>query len=289
MIGIIGLLGLMMGSFAGATVWRLRAYQLLTDSQDGESVSKSELERLKKLTKHRFSKDRSRCLYCGHTLAWYDLLPLLSWLQLGGKCRYCKEKIGWFEPVIELGTAAFFVISFLAWPDHLDDILAVSQFVLWLVGGTGLIILFAYDARWFLLPNKIMFPVIGVASLSAVLHIVNSTSLIESAVSIAAGIGILSGLYLVLYLLSRGAWIGFGDIKLGLALALLLADWRLSLLTLFLANLIGSLVILPALITKKITRSTRVPFGPFLIVGAFAAGLWGDHLISWYLVTVLGL
>src|SRR6478609_4310093 len=94
---ILGVFGLLFGSFAGASVWRLRAWQLVADKKAGdEDVDEAELKQLKPLTKATFRTDRSRCLHCGHELAWYDLLPLASWLSTGGKCRYCRKPIGYF-------------------------------------------------------------------------------------------------------------------------------------------------------------------------------------------------
>jgi leader peptidase (prepilin peptidase) / N-methyltransferase len=283
-IGVmLAVVGLLLGSFAGASVWRLRARQLVEDKAEGEPVDAKELKKLKKISSRRVKDDRSQCLSCGHQLAWYDLVPLFSWTLLRGRCRYCRTPIGWFEPVIELATAAFFVVSYLAWPVELQGIVPIASFVLWLISGVGLIILFSYDAKWFLLPNRVMFPVIGIAGVSAVLHVVTSPEPLISLLSVLAGCGILSGLYFALYVLSKGAWIGFGDIKLGLALALLLADWKLALLALFLANVIGCIVVLPAMLSRRLTRYSRVPFGPMLIVGALVAGLWGNAIISWYL------
>src|SRR6476661_6297359 len=105
---VITVIGLVMGSFAGAQVWRLRARQLVEDSSNGESVDSHELKRLRPLTGRKTSEDRSQCLSCGHTLAWYDLVPLASWASTQGKCRYCKKPIGKFEPFIEIGTALIF-------------------------------------------------------------------------------------------------------------------------------------------------------------------------------------
>lgn len=288
-LGGLGLLGLMLGSFSGATVWRLRARQLVEDKADGEPVDTKELKHLTKLTKKSFSSDRSQCLHCGHQLAWYDLLPLVSWVQLGGKCRYCQKPIGWFEPLVEFGMALFFILSYVFWPHPLTGPIDFIIFTLWLAAGTGLGILLSYDAKWFLLPNKVMFPVIALAALSAGLHVAVAPRPFETLVSIGLGCVALSGLYLLLYIISKGSWIGFGDIKLGLALALLLADWKLALLALFLSNLVGTIIALPALLTGKINRGSRVPFGPMLIIGWLIAGLWGGEFIDWYLAVSLGL
>ena len=143
------LAGLSLGSFAGASVYRLRARQLVEDKKAGEKVDAKEFKRLKPLSDVSTRRDRSRCLHCGHTLAWYDLLPLVSWLSLKGKCRYCKASIGRFEPVIELSMMAVFVLSYALWPFELSTPLAIAQFVLWLAASVGLAILFVYDLRWF--------------------------------------------------------------------------------------------------------------------------------------------
>jgi prepilin signal peptidase PulO-like enzyme (type II secretory pathway) len=81
----------------------------------------------------------------------------------------------------------------------------------------------------------------------------------------------------------KGQWIGFGDVKLGLALALLTADWQLAFIALFAANLIGCLLVIPGMITGKVTRTTRIPFGPLLIVGTVIAVIWGPALIQAYM------
>lgn len=284
---VLGVLGLCMGSFAGATVWRLRARQLVEDKTAGEEVDSKELKRLLPLTKTTPATDRSRCLHCEHTLAWYDLLPLISWASTAGKCRYCHKKIGWFEPVIELGVAGLFIASYLLWPMALHSIHDVAPFVLWLVACVLLAILFAYDLKWFLLPNYIVFPLIAIGTVVATLAVIDSSDMPMTLLSITMAAGILSGVYLLLWLVSKGQWIGFGDVKLGLGLALLLADWQLAFIALFAANFIGCLIVIPGMLAGKVTRKTRVPFGPLLIIGAVVAMLVGHHIIDWYFISFL--
>jgi leader peptidase (prepilin peptidase)/N-methyltransferase len=279
---ILAVFGLMLGSFAGASVWRLRARQLVEDKAEGEKIDKDEYEKLVPLTKTTIKTDRSRCLHCEHPLAWYDLLPLVSWISLRGKCRYCHASIGWFEPLMELGVAAYFVTSYLLWPVAFDGSMAVFQFVLWLIAGVMLAILFAYDLKWFLLPDQIVFPLIAVGAISSLVVVINSSNVAGSLLTISGSVAIMSGLYYVLWKISKGQWIGFGDVKLGLALALLLADWQLAFIALFAANLIGCLIVIPGMVAGKVTRSTRVPFGPLLIIGGVVAMLWGPLLIRAY-------
>lgn len=274
------LFGLCLGSFAGASVWRLRAQQLKADKKAGEKIDAKEYRKLKVLTKHSLTKDRSVCLNCGYALQWYDLIPLVSWISLKGKCRRCRKSIGAFEPLMELGTALFFVASYLLWPAPLDSFQTIVPFVLWLVAGVGLAILFAYDAKWFLLPDAITFSVIGIAAVSVIFRLFFVESPIDLVISTAGAVAILSGLYLLIYLVSKGQWVGFGDVKLGLALGLLLADWQLAFVALFLANLVGCVVVIPGMIAGKLKRTSAVPFGPLLIIGTVLAQFFGAFLIG---------
>ncbi len=284
---LLGILGLFLGSFAGASVWRLRDRQLRIDEENGDKPLKRDKTQVAKLKKRSVLSDRSVCLHCGHQLAWYDLVPLVSWLELRGNCRYCRKPIGRFEPIIELMMALFFVVSYVFWPQPLNDPYAVAHFVIWLVAGVGLLMLAVYDLRWFLLPNPVVFTLIGLGALNALLVLVQDKFPLSDVLSILYACSFLSGLYYVIYLVSRHQWVGFGDVKLGLALALLLANWEEAVLALFLANLIGTLLFLPLMLRGKLERQTRIPFGPLLISGWFFAGLFGMQIIGWYLKVAL--
>lgn len=274
--------GLALGSFAGAMVWRLRARQLVEDKAEGEKVDSKEYKRLLPLTKTAIKNDRSRCLHCGHELRWYDLVPLFSWLSTKGNCRYCKKPIGRFEPLMELGMAALFVGFYHFWV-FTYDVTTWPLLIVWAVIIVLMMILLAYDAKWFLLPNRIMFALIGLAAIVAAWNIAASATPIDTFWSTAVAVLLLGGLYLALWLVSRGTWVGFGDVKLGLALGLLLGDWQLAFLALFLANLLGVIAVLPGLISKKISRKSHVPFGPFLIGGFFISLFVGRVIIDAYL------
>jgi prepilin signal peptidase PulO-like enzyme (type II secretory pathway) len=276
-----------MGSFAGATVWRLRARQLSHDKSEGDHVNHSELTQLKKLTKKSIINDRSQCLHCSYTLEWYDLIPIVSWLFLGGKCRKCRASIGIMEPLIELVMAIFFVLSFALWPLPLGNSFEIIRFVLWLIAGVALAILFIYDIKWFLLPDQVNFFVIAVGLISVLFAILGSHNIGETLINVAISVLILSGLYLALYMLSDGKWVGFGDVKLGLGLGLLLADWRLALLALFLANFIGCLIVLPGVLSGKLKRNSHIPFGPLLISGFVITGLTGSYIIGQFFLPLI--
>lgn len=281
---LFGFFGAAMGSFAGAQVWRLRAKQLVQDKKDGVPYDRAELKRLSGLNGQKLSEDRSRCLSCGHTLAWHDLLPVVSWLSTTGKCRYCKQSIGRFELGMELGAAALFAIFSWVWLTNFGiSPMSLALLGLWAVALTMFVILFAYDLKWFILPDRVMFPLIGLSLvISGLMVPALNADAVNVVTQIVLGVSILSGLYYVLWLVSKGAWVGFGDVKLGIALGILLIDWKLALLTLFLANLIGTLIVLPGLLTHKLSRQTQVPFGPFLIVGFFVSFLFGGQILMAY-------
>jgi len=281
------LFGLIFGSFAAATVWRLRARQLQDDKNVKEPYDKDEYKRLKPLMSRSVRQDHSQCLECGHQLKWYDLIPLVSWLSLKGRCRRCRHSIGLFEPLMEIGLASAFVVSFLFWPFALETPLAIAQFGVWLASLVALTVLVAYDAKWFLLPDKITFTVVGLGLVWLVLRIIEQGEVWPALLSTVGAVGALGGLYLVLYLVSRGRWIGFGDVKLGLALGLLLGDWALALVALFTANLLGTLIVLPLLAAGKLKRDSHVPFGPLLIVGTLLAFLFGSYAVDWMLFSLV--
>jgi leader peptidase (prepilin peptidase)/N-methyltransferase len=281
------LVGLCLGSFAGASVWRLRARQLKADKKAGERVNLAEYKKLLPLTKETLTHDRSRCLHCSYELKWYDLVPLVSWIALKGRCRQCRKPIGYFEPIIELSVAVFFVLSYLLWPYALVTPIDISRLIIWLISGVGLAILFAYDLKWFLLPDRVVFILIGLGIINSVVVVLQNGHVWANIFSILGAIVILSGIYYGLYLLSKGRWIGFGDIKLGLALALLLGDWELAFIALFAANLIGCLIVIPAMALGKLKRQSHVPFGPLLIGGFVVAQLVGSLILSFYFNTLL--
>lgn len=275
-IGVV-LSGLAFGSFAGAQVWRLRARQLAYDKQAGIPYDKSEHRTLRSLIKHGVWADYSRCLSCEHKLRWYDLIPLVSWITTKGRCRYCRVPIGWFEPLMEVATAVAFLLSYLLWPWPLVSVVEWGMFVVWLASLVLLMIMAGYDARWKLLPDITNYAYAVLGALFVLMRLINGHDI--SIPSLVGALAILAGMYGVLYALSRGAWIGLGDVKLGVGLALFLADWKLAFLALFLANLIGCIMVLPGIIRKEVRGGTQIPFGPLLMVGMGIAFFAGDVII----------
>lgn len=278
--------GLMIGSFAGAQTWRLRWAQLKADKAENEPYDKQEYARLHALERHNSHHDRSKCLECGEQLRWYDLLPLISWVSTKGRCRYCHAAIGWFEPLVELSVAGVFVGSFLLWPHALNAPIDVALFIVWLIAVAIGAILFAYDFKWSLLPDGLNYALIGCSLVFAGISVASGYT---SWPSVAGALAILVGVYGGLYYFSRwrngseNTWVGFGDVKLSVALALFVGNWQLAFLMLFLANFIGTIIVLPLLMKGTVSRKAHIPFGPLLLAATVITALYGHEIIGWYL------
>ena len=272
----LAVLGACLGSFVVAQVWRIRFHQL-SSAKKLPSTEQSEFKRLSKL-KSKLSSDRSKCLSCGYTLASHDLIPIFSWLILRGKCRKCHAPIGFTEFFTELTLAILFPLSFMLWPTPLDTPL-IAQFAIWLIILTILAVLFIYDLRWQLLPTFLLITLI----IMSVLFTLCSYQTLFTTVALSnllISIVILSGTYFILHHASQGRWVGSGDWLLALPLAIILQNWLLAFLTLFLANLIGCLVVIPALMSRKLTTNSAVPLGPLLIIAFAIIFFSGPYLIN---------
>jgi prepilin signal peptidase PulO-like enzyme (type II secretory pathway) len=253
-------LGLLFGSFINALVWRLRE-------------------------KKDWISERSECPNCHHKLAPLDLIPVLSWVFLRGKCRYCHKPIP-DSPLVELALPTLFVVSYAFWPDPLNGI-GLFAFIFWLFFLVGFLALAVYDFKWFLLPNVIVFPLIGLAAVQIVGELLLGVSW-RSVLGSAIGALVMSGLFYLIFVLSKGKWIGFGDVKLAVVLGLLVGGALPALLVLFIASLLGTIVSLPLVLAGKANRKSHLPFGPMLIAGTVIVTLFGEGMIRWYSGLILG-
>jgi leader peptidase (prepilin peptidase)/N-methyltransferase len=270
--------GLCLGSFVNALVWRVHEQAVLE-----ESKAKNLGNRLRELS---IVKGRSQCPDCGHTLAAKDLIPVFSWLSLGGKCRYCNKPISPQYPVVELLTAIAITASFIVWPYEGNTWSAADAvvFIAWALLVTGFMALSVYDLRWFLLPDRIVAPLTGIGFVFALSRALTSDKPVHTLFGSAIGAVVIAGLFYGLYQASQGKWIGGGDVKLGILLGLLAGGFAEALLLLFVASVAGTLYsLLLALISKqKFSRKLRIPFGPFLLLAAVIVVLWGPQIIDWY-------
>jgi prepilin signal peptidase PulO-like enzyme (type II secretory pathway) len=160
-------------------------------------------------------------------------------------------------------------------------------FILWLALLTGLTALLVYDVRWFLLPNRFIYPLGVIAVAQAAISVTTagqpSTALLNTVLGVIAG----GGIFYLLFQVSKGKWIGGGDVKLGWLLGLVAATPARSLLLIFVASAGGSLVSLPFLISGRMKRTSLIPFGPFLIIAVIIVQLFGADIIHWYRQTFI--
>ena len=157
------ILGILFGSFINALVWRL--HEQLDDDGNPKKLTKKQAKELS------ITKGRSMCPHCHHELAPKDLVPIVSWLMLGGKCRYCSKPISIEYPAIELLTGLLFVISYAFWPYGFGSSWLVVWFITWLIVLIGLIALAIYDIKWMLLPDKIVFKLYLVVFFSYIIQL----------------------------------------------------------------------------------------------------------------------
>lgn len=270
--------GLCFGSFVNALVWRIH------EQTSEEGKKKPSKKYLKDLS---ISKGRSMCPHCKHELSAKDLIPVLSWLSLRGKCRYCSEPISAQYPLVELLMAGLFVASYIWWPAAFTSA-QVVLFGLWLVLLIGLVALLVYDFHWKLLPDRIMLPLSVVAATYAAIAIITSTKPLHALILTFFAVLIGGGIFYALFQLSAGKWIGGGDVKLGWLLGLVLGTPSRAVLMIFLAALMGSILSVPLLATNRLKRSSTIPFGPFLIIAAIIVQLFGHSILFWYQKTFLG-
>lgn len=265
-------LGLALGSFVNALVWRFREQEL-------EAVKKKPNK--KYLNELSIARGRSMCTHCKHELGPWDLIPVMSWVWLKGKCRYCRKPISAQYPVVELVTAVLFVASYVWWPNAFSNE-QIIIFGLWLILLVGFMALTVYDLRWFLLPNRIVYPLAAIAGSMALIRIVSAENPAHVFTQTLLAVAVGGGIFYVLFQVSAGKWIGGGDVKLGWLLGLTVGTPELSVLFIFLASLTGVAVSLPLLMSRRMKGDSIIPFGPFLIFGAIIAQLFGQAILVWY-------
>lgn len=209
---------------------------------------------------------RSHCMKCGYQLRWYDLVPLFSYMLLGGRCRKCKEKISVQYPLIEALNGFLYVIVVAVCGLSIESILYCLLF-------SALIVLSVIDFRTYEIP-------VGINYFIAALGVVRVATDYTNWLQYLIGMICVSGFLLLIYWITKGRGIGGGDIKLMAASGLLLG-WQLNILAFVLGCIIGSVM---HLIRMRFSEEGNVlALGPYLAAGIAISALWGTDLIGWYL------
>jgi len=239
-------LGLVVGSFLNCFVYRL---------EKKESI-----------------KGRSFCPHCRHQLSWHDLFPIFSFLFLRGKCRHCKKKISWQYPVVEIAVGLIFLLIF-----SFQFSIFNTAFLFYIA--SSLVIIFIYDLKHYIIPDRVLFPAIIITIIYRLLE--NFPLFLNYFWAVAVA----SGFFLFIFFISRGRWMGFGDVKLAILMGLLLGLPNV-LVALFLAFFFGAVIGVILMVRGKKELKSEIPFGPFLILGTFISLLWGNLIVAWYLSTL---
>lgn len=244
---LIALLGFCIGSFLNVCIYRLPR---------GESLA----------------WPGSRCTSCGRALSWFENIPVVSWVVLGGRCRSCRTAISPLYPIVELLTAMTLVGVY--WLYGLTALGALRALF-----ACSLIVLFVTDLQHKILPNVITLPGIVIGFISSLFL---PPGWFDSLIGIVVGAGTLFAISEAYYRLRGQEGMGMGDVKLlGMIGAFL--GWKLVLLTLVFASFTGSLVGGAFIVSGRGNMQYALPFGTFLAVGAFAAAIWGTPIVDWYL------
>ena len=236
----IFLFGIVIGSFLNVCIYRIPMHETIVS-------------------------ERSHCMKCGYQLAWYDLVPLFSWLALRGRGRKCKASISPQYPIVEAVNGVLYVLIF--W---VKDFTLESVFYCFLV--SALIVLSVIDWRTYEIPIGINIFILTLG----VIHLL--TDLKNWPIYIIGFFSVSIFLFLIV-VLSKGRAMGGGDVKL-MAVAGLLIGWQNIVLALFLGCIIGSVI---HIIRMKVSDAeSMLAMGPYLSVGIFIAAMWGNDMISWY-------
>jgi len=240
------LLGLVVGSFLNCLVYRLHNHQTILG--------------------------RSLCPHCQNKISWFDNIPLISFMVLGGRCRHCQQGISWQYPLVELLTGALFLLVVL----HLN--IFNPRYALLLVRDWlmifALIFIFVYDLKYYAIEDVVILPIAGAVLVLNLLLKFSWLNLILSGSGSAL-------FFLAQYFISRGKGIGFGDFRIGILLGLYFA-WPRIALAIFLSYLIGSFISLVLVLVRQKKMKSMIPLGPFLSVGALITIFYGQSILNWY-------
>ncbi len=218
---------------------------------------------------------RSYCDHCRATLSTLDLVPIISFMGLGGRCRWCRRKLSWQYPIVETLTGFLFAYTFYNAVSGVN--LEIAPLFLYLFLVSIFIVVAVIDFKFSLIPTSMVF----LASLVVLFYNYLYLDSPEFVLSTLTAFGV-SAFFVIIIVLSRGRGMGTGDIPLVFLIGLILS-WPLSMVGLFLTFLTGAVVSLGLVLIGKKSFGQTIPFGPFLAFGTIAALFWGQAILHWYL------
>ena len=226
---------------------------------------------------------RSKCRECKYKLRPLDLVPLLSYIFTGGKCRSCKKKISLTYPALELLTGFTFLALYLFVPNMLEtaEVVYTTAYlhtvIFYYLAFAALIFTFFYDLKYMEISDRILLPmiVIGIILPFTPNYLLEPTDML-------LGLAVPVVFFALQILISKGKWIGGGDLRIGALMGVLLG-WQSVIFALFAGYFLGAVISLGLLASPKFNRKSMIPFGPFLVIGTYLAFFYGKQIIEWYL------
>ncbi len=284
------LLGLAVGSFLNSVIFRLETGEGLAFS-GGKAV-------------------RSYCRNCGRVLRWFELIPVASFLGLKGRCRTCRTKLSWQYPAVEILAGFLFAATFwlVASGGKASIPIFNSQFSIFNAATLGivlfywyvvavLIVIAVYDLRHYLIPDVVIWPALllamvynGVSDLAAIAEgsgkVLAAAEFSRTISGLGSGIGA-AAFFWAIVAISRGRWLGLGDVKLVAFMGLVLG-WPRILPALVAAFWVGAIAGAVLLLTRRKHLKSPIPFGPSLAFGTIAVMLFGTFVSDqWWVVRFL--
>jgi len=260
-------LGLIVGSFLNVVVYRLNVAETLV-------------------------MDRSKCPHCKTVIAWYDNIPVISFILLKFRCRNCKEKISFQYPLVEIFTGLVFVLVGQRY-FNLNDTTTWATAIYYLGIASSLITIFVYDFLYMEIPGLVLWPAIGWA---VAFNLFFDWGRLEDGIGGQGGIGVLESsvysgtlgaaaafaFFFLMVAISKEKWMGMGDAYLVILLGFILG-WPEILLGLMLAFSIGAIVGIALIFFKKKNMNSQIPFAPFLVLGTIITMFWYGQILDWYM------
>ena len=254
-IWLIGLLGLLVGSFLNVVIYRLPIMMELDDTK----------------TFNLFTP-RSSCPKCNHAIPFWHNIPVLSYLILRGKCHYCKTHISIQYPIVELCSCILSIV--IAYYFGITYITFAILLLTW-----GLIALTVIDINHFILPDTLTMPLLCLGLLVSITGVFTTPA--SAIIGACAGYGILWLVAKIYKLIRHTEGMGYGDFKL-LAMFGAWLGWQMLPLIILVSSLLGTIIGISLICLKKNTYEQPIPFGPFLALAGWIALLWGQNIYSWY-------
>lgn len=218
---------------------------------------------------------RSYCDHCHKTLSTVDLIPILSFVVLKGKCRYCNKPLSWQYPIVELLTAVLFTLAFYVLISTGTISIVTILFYFFLISVA--VVVAVIDIKYYLIPTTFVY---GASLVALFYNYFNlSTPLFYEHILAAFAVALF---FLIIVIVTRGKGMGQGDIVLVFLIGMVLG-YQSTFAAMFIAFLFGALISIALIIIRRKRFGQTIPFAPFLIIGFLMSLFWGNELINWYL------